>query len=134
MCEQQVFIFWSLFLTFLKFAITNCSAVNIHKMVSEMYRVLAFDGFYISISLHSEDDIIDYFMEEEFDWHVSTYQIRNPRWDSGRGVKRSTAHTLIICHKTKPGEKSILTKISLRGVLSDAEALALQEKAAEVHQ
>ena len=101
-------------------------------MIREMHRVLAPNGIYISISLHSENDVIDYFMTEEFDWHVSTYRIRNPRWDPVRGVKRSTAHTLIICHKVSAGEKSLLTKISLSGVLSDAEAEQLQTAAAEV--
>ena len=97
-----------------------------------MYRVLAPNGIYISISLHSEDDIIDYFMTEDYDWHVSTYRIRNPRWDTSRGVKRSTAHTLVICHKVPPGEKSILTSVNLKGVLSDSEAEELQETAREV--
>lgn len=101
-------------------------------MVCEMYRVLAPKGFYISISLHSENDVIDYFMTEEFDWHVSTYRIFNPRWDTRSGAKRSISHTLIICHKVSQEEDSILSSINLKGVLSDSEADVLQLKATEV--
>lgn len=128
-CEYAAIVDKSLIDTIL---CANNSHINVDKMVSEMYRVLAVNGIYISISLHAEDDVIDYFMKEEFDWHVCTYRIVNPRWNHHRGVKRSTSHTLIICHKVLPGNSSILTKITLNGVLSDADAEALQQKAADV--
>jgi hypothetical protein len=105
------------------------SVMNINKMISEMYRVLAHNGIYISLSLHGESDVIDYFMTEELDWHVFTYRLRNPRWDERGGVKRSTAHTLVVCHKLSRDEESFLSKINLGGVLSDKIADSMQRRA-----
>jgi hypothetical protein len=99
-----------------------------------MYKYLAPGGIYITLSLHKEDDVVDYFMEEEFEWAVNTFEILNPRWETEKDTKRSVSHCLIICRKPMLTETvaSMPKCPAVSGVLSSAELEKLTEQANEV--
>ena len=76
------------------------SEVTTFSLIQEMYRVLAPGGTYVTFSLHSEDEILDYFTFDEFEWAISTFKILNPRWTSeAQSCRRSVSHSMVICHK-----------------------------------
>lgn len=109
---------------------SNSSAM-VTKLVQNMYKILKPGGVYITLSLHKEDDVIDYFYKEGLDWKVYTYNILNPRWDTEKGSKRSVSHCLVVCKKPRQGEDlATMEKFpELDGVLGEAELQHLQEKA-----
>ena len=99
------------------------SDVSTFSLIQEMYRVLAPGGTYVTFSLHAEDEILDYFAFDEFQWAISTFKVLNPRWTSeAQSCRRSVSHSMVVCHKPyKDGCYPVSLPLSLTNVLSDDE-------------
>lgn len=110
------------------------SVVATFSLIQEMYRVLAPGGTYVTFSLHAEEEILDYFTFDEFQWAISTFKILNPRWTSeAQSCRRSVSHSMIVCHKPfKDGCYPISLPLSLTNVLSDDEYQKLKACAENV--
>mmetsp|Transcript_44972 Transcript_44972/g.140859 ORF Transcript_44972/g.140859 Transcript_44972/m.140859 type:complete len:283 (+) Transcript_44972:311-1159(+) len=100
------------------------SVRRVSEMVQEIRRVTKPGGRYISMSLHSPEEILAYFSSKYTlapspvdpsiddvheripppeDWQVQHCRLRNPRWNLREGSERAVAHTFVVCTVDHPG-------------------------------
>eukprot|EP01038_Epipyxis_sp_PR26KG_P009750 gene9750-13117_t len=113
----------------------NDSKVNTNKMIQEIYRVLEPGGRFLSFSLHAISEVNFYYNNPvQYNWKANFYNIKSSRWNEDNHVKRSVAHTMIVCDKpysdgTYRGDNYPLV---INGALSDNEYNQMKDYAAKI--
>lgn len=74
-------------------------------MLNEIYRVLSPGSRFITFSLHSIEEIINYYENKEFIWKVHPFRVKSNRWNETTNRRRSIAHTMFVCDK--PAEDGV---------------------------
>ena len=111
------------------------SRTLLKKMMDEMFRILKVGSIFITFSLHSPDEVIQYFEPEEeggkYHWKTDYYRIKSSRWNETDNRRTSVCHTLIVCEKTEENKSIPTTPRSLKGVMDDEEFLYLKARRLE---
>lgn len=104
----------------------------VHQMLLESRRVLRPGGRYICISLHSEEEVLEFVTAQ--DWGIRHCSIRNPKFEELPSSTRAVSHSLLLCEKrAHPAVPVPLGNIpALPGALSEEELKALRKHAASL--
>lgn len=106
-------------------------------MLTELERVLAPGGRFVTFSLHSVEEILPKFDALSELWRVRAFRVKSSRWNETEHRKRAVAHTMIVCDKPDEGKSYPLGSSDdelyrLPVVLSDNQYKHLKEYAEEV--
>ena len=80
------------------------SVVQTTKMIDEVYRVMAPGSRYITFSLHSPQENLDYFDNPTRypDWAVTAIRIKSSRWNKEESRRRSAVCYTMVCCDRQP--------------------------------
>jgi len=123
------------------------SVTRVGQMVQEIHRVLKKDGVYVTMSLHTPEEVLPFLdlaevdnLSQAFDeqgkrlpidripvpsdWVTEWCKLKNPRWSKEDGSSRAVSHTFVVCTKTL---RKFHTPITFQGALSDEAIQAMQQ-------
>ncbi len=111
------------------------SKTQLKKLMDEMFRILTVDSIFITFSLHSPEEVVQYFEPEEIDatyhWKTDYYRVKSSRWNETDNRRTSVCHTLIVCKKLADNVSIPTTPRVLNGVMTDEEFLYLRAQRLE---